>query len=70
MMTTRRVYLVEIFHERLILVLLSLDPGIAATMIAAMVVGVVLTTKNFVMDRIAQLGIVLKSSSELLQCYI
>jgi hypothetical protein len=53
-----------------ILVLLSLDPGIAATMIAVMVVGVVLTTKNFVMVRMAQLGIVLKSSSELLQWYI
>jgi len=48
----------------------TLDPDIAATMIAAMVVGVVLTTKNFVMDWIAQLGIVLKSSSELLQCDI
>ena len=44
----------------------TLDPDIAATMIAAMVVGVVLTTKNFVMDWIAQLSsIVLKSSSEL-----
>jgi hypothetical protein len=44
----------------------TLDPDIAATMVAAMVVGVVLTTKNFVMDWVTQLSnIVRKSSSEL-----
>ena len=49
----------------------TLDPDIAATMIAAMVVGVVLTTKNFVMGWIAQLSnIVLKSSSELFHSVI
>ena len=48
----------------------TLDPDIAAMMMAAMVVGVVLTTKNVMMVWIAQLSIVLEISSELLQCGI